>query len=145
MLNTRDKSMGRFCVTVELANNCDLDLVRTGHLPADQVRRQAVKGWVDSGASRLVLPASVVSRLGLPFGDPMNVRYADGRTRRRRTATGVYLCYGGRSGVFTAVVEPDRDEALIGAIVLEDLDFVVDCRKHRLVPRDPERIIAEIE
>jgi hypothetical protein len=47
--------------------------------------------------------------------------------------------------VFNAVVEPDRDSALIGAIVLEDLDFTIDCTRQTLAPRDPKQIISEIE
>jgi hypothetical protein len=34
---------------------------------------------------------------------------------------------------------------LIGAIVLEALDLLVDCRTQTLRPRDPKEIIAEIE
>ncbi len=34
---------------------------------------------------------------------------------------------------------------LIGAIVLEDLDFLVDCTKLCLVPRDPDYKVSEIE
>ena len=39
----------------------------------------------------------------------------------------------------------NRTTALLGAIVLEDLDFVADCANQRLVPRDPNRITAEVE
>ena len=145
MIETRDKPMGRFCVTVELANNCDRDLVRGGHLSVDQVRRATVSGWVDTGASRLVLPQAVVEQLGLPISSQVTVRYADGRGGDRPLATDVHLTYAGRSGLFSAVVEPDRDPALIGAIVLEELDLVPDCIAQKLVPRDPERIISEIE
>jgi hypothetical protein len=42
-------------------------------------------------------------------------------------------------------VEPGRESALIGMIVLEDLDFLVDCAGQRLVPRDPNQIISEVE
>jgi hypothetical protein len=42
-------------------------------------------------------------------------------------------------------VEPNRTDVLIGAIVLEDLDLLVDCRTQTLRPRDPGGIIAEIE
>lgn len=55
------------------------------------------------------------------------------------------LAYGGRSSVFSAIIEPNRDSALIGAIVLEELDFIVDCGHQTLVPRDPDRIISEVE
>ena len=51
----------------------------------------------------------------------------------------------GRDGVFSAIVEPGRSEALIGAIVLEDLDFLVDCAQQKLIPRDPTYIVSEIE
>jgi hypothetical protein len=58
---------------------------------------------------------------------------------------GVHLEMLGRSSVFKATVEPRRTEALIGAIVLEDLDFVVDPTHQQLVPRDPKMIISEAE
>jgi hypothetical protein len=51
----------------------------------------------------------------------------------------------GRDSVFNAVVEPKRETALIGALVLEELDFLVDCNKQRLVPRDPDNVFCEIE
>jgi hypothetical protein len=47
--------------------------------------------------------------------------------------------------VFSAVVEPGRSDALIDAIVLEELDFVTDCAAQKLVPRDPRGIFAELD
>jgi hypothetical protein len=44
-----------------------------------------------------------------------------------------------------AIVEPNRNTALIGAVVLEVLDFVVDCVAQKLLPRDPSGVSAEIE
>lgn len=35
--------------------------------------------------------------------------------------------------------------AMIGAIVLEALDLLVDCKNQRVVPRDPRSPIYEIE
>ena len=100
---------------------------------------------VDSGATKLVLPEALVKELGLPRGDKIKVRYADGRTAQRRGAEGVYVELLGRHGTFTAVVEPNRDTALLGAIVLEDLDLLVDCPNERVVPRDPHVVVHEIE
>ena len=73
------------------------------------------------------------------------VRYADQRTSTRPVVEEVRLELLGRHGTFSAIVEPDRTTALIGAIVLETLDFLVDSAKRRLSPRDPNRIVAEIE
>jgi hypothetical protein len=87
----------------------------------------------------------LVELLGLVLGDKIKVRYADGRGAERREAEGVYVELLGRHGTFTAVVEPRRKTALIGAIVREDLDLLVDCQKQRLVPRDARGPIFEIE
>ena len=83
--------------------------------------------------------------LGLPLGDPIKVRYADGRRARRKVVEGVYVQLLGRHGTFTAISEPKRETALIGAIILEDLDLLVDCVDQRLIPRDPSGVTSEIE
>jgi predicted aspartyl protease len=138
--------VGRFHVEVELTNNGDLALVRGGHLPPEQVRRTRISGLVDTGATQLVLPPSVVSALGLPeTGQTVTVKFADGRREPRAVVTDVRLEHKGRWGIFNAIVEPGRTDALIGAIVLEQLDFLPDCTHAELMPRDPNTIIAEIE
>src|SRR6516165_10520162 len=137
--------MGRFSVEFEVANNDDLALARRGMLPPDQVRRETVRGVVDSGAAMLVLPQAVVKRLGLPVGNPVKVHYADGHRAQRRRAEGAYVELLGRHDTFTAIIEPKRETALLGAIVLEALDLLVDCQNRRVVPRDPSGPIYEIE
>lgn len=145
MRTTGDNGVGRFSIEFQVANRGDVIKARDGLLAEDQVRRTTIRGVVDSGAGRLVLPKSVVEQLGLPLARKVKVRYADGRTRTRDTAEDVQVEIQGRQGTFTAVVEPTRSEALIGAIVLEDLDFLVDCLHQTLVPRDPRFVISEIE
>ena len=137
--------MGRFSVEVDLANYDDEVRAQSGVIPPEQVRRARVRGVVDSGATRLVIPASLARQLGLEVSGTANVRYADGRIEKRDVVKAVHLRYGGRDSVFNAIVEPERESILVGAIVLEDLDFLVDCTGQRLVPRDPERIVSEAE
>jgi predicted aspartyl protease len=130
---------------VEIANFEDLALMNRGHLQPDQVRRETISGVVDSGAAALVLPQAVVKRLGLRLGNKVKVRYADGRRAERREAKGVFLKLLGREDTFTAIIEPKRQNALIGAIVLEALDLLVDCKTKRVVPRDPRGAVYGIE
>jgi predicted aspartyl protease len=137
--------VGRFSVEIEVANYGDLTLVDRGLLSPDKVRRETILALVDSGATKLVLPQAVVERLGLPLGNPLKVRYADGRRSRRQEAKGVLVKLLGREDTFSAIVEPKRDTALIGAMVLEGLDLLVDCIAQRVVPRDPSGPIYEIE
>ena len=137
--------MGRISIEFEVANNDDLILARNGHLPPDKVRRQRITGVVDSGAMKLVLPEAVAKQLGLRLRNKLKVRHADGRKAERREAEGVYVELLGRHDTFSAIIEPKRETALIGVMVLEALDLLVDCQQQRLVPRDPSGLIYEIE
>lgn len=139
------KNVGRFSIEFEVANYVELVAAQQGTLGPERVRRLTISGVVDSGAVRLVLPRTVVKQLGLPTTGQVKVRYADDRTGMRDTVEGVYVQIQGRQGTFTAIVEPRRRTALIGAIVREDLDFLVDATNQRLVPRDPNFVVSEIE
>jgi predicted aspartyl protease len=137
--------VGRFSVEFEVANHEDMVLAKHRVMKPEQVRRQVISGVVDCGAAMLVLPQGVVKRLGLPVGDKVKVRYADGRRAQRQEAEGAHIQLLGRHGTFSAVIEPKRKDALIGAIVLEQLDLLVDSQRQRLIPRDPKGPLYEIE
>lgn len=146
MMVVEGQEVGRFAVEFEVANNQDIALALTGNLDPAKVRRKKIKGTVDPGATLCVLPASVVKELGLPIKkSKIRVRYADGRRGLRAEADEVRVFLQGRDATFNAIVEPKRESALIGAVVLETLDFLVDSRRERLVPRDPDHIVSEVE
>ena len=137
--------VGRINIEFEVANYDDLVLVRRKLLRPSQVRRKTVPGVVDSGAATFVLPKAVVKELGVPMTRSVKVRYADGRRGQRKETAGVQIEILGRQATFSAVVEPKRETAQIGAIVLEALDLLVDCKEQRVVPRDPSGPVFEIE
>lgn len=130
---------------MKLANQEDLILAEHGHLKPSEVRRFEVDGLVDSGAAHVVLPQEAMDALGLQESWQAKTRYADGSTGVRSVIKNVSLKLCDRESVFSAVIEPGRKDALIGAIVLEELDLVVDCVTGQLLPRDPEKMIAELE
>lgn len=141
----RSNGVGRFSVEFDLANYSDVVAVELGVIQPDQIRSMRVSGMVDTGATDLVLPKSVVDQLGLRQTGNASVRYADGRREPKRVVGFAKLDLLGRYDIFSAIEEPNRNDALIGAIVLEELDLVVDCKNMRLEPRDPNQILAEIE
>jgi predicted aspartyl protease len=134
----------RVTIDFEVANNEDVVLARVGAISPDKVRRLSVRGVVDSGAARFVLPERIVKRLGLTISEHVKVLGADGRNRRS-LALGAQLTILGRKGTYSAVVEANRKTALIGAMVMADLDLLIDCVGNRVVPRDPRFITTEIE
>jgi hypothetical protein len=87
----------------------------------------------------------VVTALGLPAAGQVAVKFADGRWEPKSVVGDVQVKIQGLSSIFTAVVEPGRADALIGAIVLEELDLVPDCTRQALLPRDPCGLITEID
>jgi clan AA aspartic protease len=130
---------------VQLANYDDVVKSRMGLIAEDDVRRVEIEGWVDTGASRLVLPKSAADALGLPVVGKSKARLADQSEIERDVVRYVQLTMLGREGVFTAIVEPNRDDALLGAIVLEDLDMLADPVDGTCHPRDPDMVVSEIE
>jgi predicted aspartyl protease len=137
--------MGRFYVDVEIVNYRDVLNALSGHLDPAKVRRKTIRGLVDSGATQMVLPQAVAKELGLPAKkNKVKVRYADGRRGLRIEVDDVRVFLLGRDASFNAIVEPKRDDTLIGAVVLETLDLLVDCNNQRLVRRDPDHVISEI-
>jgi predicted aspartyl protease len=142
---TEGTTMGRITLEFTIANYEDVVMAAAGAIPSEQVRRVTLQGVVDTGATRLVLPQSAVDQLGLTPSGTATVRFADRRSATRSLVKNVSVELLGRQGVFTAVVEPGRSDALIGAIVMEDLDFLVDCATQTLQPRDPDTIISEVE
>jgi clan AA aspartic protease len=145
MPSRKIKEMGRFSVELDVANYRDLIAADLGALDRAKVRRARIRGVVDTGATDLVLPAKVANQLGLPKGGKRRVRYAAGRRAFRDSVADVYVKLLGRDGTFKAMVEPRREDALIGAIVLETFDLLPDCKQQRLVPRDPHFIVSVIE
>lgn len=83
------------------------------------------------------LSLSVVGKTG--------VRYADNRRAVRDKVKDVWLQMQGRVGTFKALVEPKRTDAMIGATVMENLDFVVDRVTQRVNQRDRKMVISEVE
>ena len=137
--------MGRCSMKLELANFIDVVRANSGDIPSDSVRRCEVEGVVDTGAVQLVLPADVADILGVEESWRAKVTYADGHTQQRPVVKNVWLRLCDRDSVFSAVVQPNRKTALIGAIVMEALDLVVDCVTQQVHPRDPNMMLTEIE
>jgi hypothetical protein len=145
MVNWRNKSMGRVTVDLKVANKKDRHLAESGFKPLEEVRQTTIKGIVDTSVTLPVLPEILAQQLGLSKTDEALVHYRDQQTVNRDIVGYLEVEILGRRSTFNAIVEPDRTDALIGAIVLEALDMIVDCRTQTLHPRDPNHIIAEIE
>ncbi|MGH2609318.1 MAG: retroviral-like aspartic protease family protein [Tepidiformaceae bacterium] len=129
--------MGEVSVRVQLENWTDRDNVLRGLAREEDVRRTELDIVVDTGATQLVLPEEVVRELGLTPMGTTRVSYADDRTEERPVAGIVTVLVEGRQAPVPCVVGHPGTEPLLGQIVLEMTDLLVDCARQRLVP-NPE-------
>ena len=126
-------TMGRVIVQARIENLSDVYLVDSGILTPDRIRVVEVDdALVDTGASTLSIPTSLIAKLGLR---PVRQRLA--RTSAGvvnvQMYDGVRLTIQGRECILDVIEVPDDCPVLIGQIPLEALDFVVDMPGQRLI------------
>jgi hypothetical protein len=80
-------------------------------------------------------PQDLVESLGLRIHGKVIVAYADERREERHVAGVVTVRVGTRSTDVDCVVGPPGSEPLLGQVVLEQLDLLVDCASQKLVAR----------
>jgi len=127
------RTMGKVVVAARIENLEDLYDAEKGRLSADKVRTVEVEdALVDTGATMLSLPRTLIERLGL----------RQRRTRIAQTAAGarsfdiyeaVRLTVQDRDCLMEVSELPDGCPVLIGQLPLEALDFVVDPVGQRLI------------
>ena len=122
--------MGHVKTKIIVRNIYDVERQAVGEITADEVRQEELEALVDTGATSMCLPMSVIRRLGLRRIDETEIRTANGKVRR-----GVYnaeIEALGRRSPFQVVEVSDDCPALVGVIVLEAFDLVVDPTKETL-------------
>lgn len=129
---------------LELENDADRTLADAGAKPPAEVRGLKLASRVGDRAVHLVLPKIVTDALGVPEIGEANVGFPDGRRVIWKVVGGVRHRLCGRDAVFKAIVDPDRDDALIGKIVPGALDLVADPVAGTCHPRDADAMIAEM-
>ena len=126
-------TMGRVVTEAMLENIGDLYNVSNGSLPDDQVHRVAVSdALVDTGATLLSVPTSLIQQLGLTRVSSKRVLSSAGPVEAGMYQA-VRLTVQGRSCTMDVLEVPDGLPVLIGQIPLEHLDFVIDMRPQKLI------------
>lgn len=125
--------MGKVLVTARVENVGDLLDADQGRIAPNEVRAVEVSdALVDTGATGLSMPQSLLETLGLKYL----------RTRKALTSAGpadvrvfgtARLTVQGRDCPVDVTELPDGCPVLIGQIPLEAMDFVVDMPSQRLI------------
>jgi len=125
--------MGRTTEKVKIANFGDQLKAAEGIIKHSDIRTAEVEAIVDTGATYLCLPPEVIQRLGLVFHTEVVVATANGYVTRR-LYLGAKAEIQGRSTLVTVMENDLKTPPLIGYILLEELDFVVDAKTKKIIP-----------
>ncbi|AFY72645.1 hypothetical protein Syn7502_00485 [Synechococcus sp. PCC 7502] len=138
-------AMGAVRVKVKLTSVFEEGLVSLGSLHPKHLRTYETIGLVDTGALTLVIPPEVADTLGLKIRKQQVARFAIGAQEVVGLTESVLVECQGRTAAIEALVV--GDEVLIGQVVLELMDFVVDCKNQQLIPnpQNPDYPVAMIK
>lgn len=133
--------MGIIFADIELVRTADLILQQEGVITADKVRRMKVRALVDTGAFMLAINEKIKAELDLRKVDEQSVILGDGTRRTVDVVGPIELRFQNRRCTLDALVLPNNNDVLIGALPLEELDVLIDPRKQTIVvnPESPDR------
>ncbi len=125
--------MGRVVTEAKFENLKDLWAVEQGFRSPEQARAITIpNALVDTGATLLSLPTSLIRQLGLTQFSSRRVTSSTGPTEAA-LYDAVRLTIRGRSCTMDVLEVPDGVPAMIGQIPLEYLDLVVDPQSQSLI------------
>lgn len=125
--------MGRVVIPLVVENLRDALDAHEGKLAADKVRRVSIdKALIDTGATTLSLPSSVIRQLGLTKLKSKRIMTSQGPAETD-CYSAVRLLVQGRDCSVDVVEIPDGVPVLVGQIPLELMDFVVDPVNQRIM------------
>jgi clan AA aspartic protease len=93
-----------------------------------------VEALIDTGATSVVLPKDLVDKLGLRKVGETKVRYANNKVETKSIYRAVIVEILGRSSTFDVICEEEGSQPIVGQVVLEMLDLLVDPKSRKVIP-----------
>jgi clan AA aspartic protease len=128
-----------------LKNALDVGKARDGLIADEKVRGTTVRALVDTGAGTLVINEAVRRQLGLAIEGLRRAELADGGRQVYRMTEPVKIQWQNRDTVCRALVLPEAEEILLGAIPLEDMDLIVDPARQELKGAHGDEIVCLVK
>ena len=123
---------------IELINGDDFTDARRGRIGEDEVRQLTVHTMVDTGSIMLCINDTIKEALGLLHFGTRRSQLANGLIVELEVVGPVIVRYLDRDCSTNAIVLPDDQEPLLGAIPMEEMDLYVHPSRNVLLPMHPE-------
>ena len=124
--------MGKTIEKVKIHNAFDIYNASQGLIPESQIRAVEIDAIVDTGATYLCVPPHVVEQLGLPVSHSTEVTTTNGKVARR-ILEGAKITIRERTVQMQLMENDEKTPALIGYLIFEALDFVVNPKTQGLM------------
>jgi clan AA aspartic protease len=134
--------MGLVYAEITLKNGDDVAGARAGRITEGEIRAVTVDALVDTGCGSLVITEEVRKKLGLSAQGTRWATLADGARQAYSLTEPVEIHWKNRDSVCRALVVPDADNVLLGAIPLEDMDLIVDPLRQQLKGAHGDDIVS---
>ena len=118
--------MGMVREQITLKNSRDVGNAKNGIIQESEIRQTTVHALVDTGAGTLVISEELRVQLGLAVQGLRRATFANNAKEMCKFTEPVAIYWNNRYTAIPAMVVPDTDEVLLGAIPLEDMDLMVD-------------------
>jgi clan AA aspartic protease len=125
--------MGKTIEKVTLKNFADIVKHAEGMIKEDEIREVEVEALVDTGAAFLCLPPKEIEKLGLLYSHTREVSTANGKVERR-IFSGAVIIIKGRDIQMQVMENDPTTPPLIGYLILEAMDFVVEPKSQKILP-----------
>jgi predicted aspartyl protease len=122
--------MGTFTEKITLSNAGDKVRVACGLLK--EIRAVTLDAMPDTGAWTLIINEETREKLGLAIMETVDSSLADGSTTQYGLTEPVEIRWKDRRTSQEAVVMPEANDILLGALPLEGMDLYVDLVHRRL-------------
>lgn len=136
-----DRQIGQVITTLNVTNRIDKVLAERGFISPEEVRSATLTDvLVDTGATLLCLPSSVIAQLGLVQRGEASIETTAG-LQTGRIFKNVELSIEGRQSTFDCLELTEVSYALLGVIPMQVLGLEPDLKNHklRLLPMNSEQ------
>lgn len=144
--NLQGKQMGQVIATLTVTNRVDQVLAQRGFILTEEVRSRTLDDvLVDTGATMLCLPATVIRQLGLVQGGVVSIETTAG-VKQGQIFRDIDLCIGDRRGTFDCLELTEVQYALLGVAPMEILGLEPDMKNRnlRMLPMNSEQTYLSI-
>jgi len=137
--------MGLVHAEITLKNIKDVFKAKEGIIKELEIRQTTVNALVDSGAWTMVINDATREKLGLETTRTAPGILANGTQATYKFSDPLEISWKDRSVICEALVIPDADENLLGAIPLEAMDLTINPRTEEVIGAHGDQIVHSLK